>query len=311
MGSTVHPLSSKMEGPANIEEKDAVNKNKCYNCGKIFRAPAILQRHKNRKTPCLIREIPPGDAGNPNRCIYCNKIFSNKDNLKKHHTVCKIKNGGMDLLVDKVRYEQKIRILEEQNNARDEKDKQKDEIIQKLTEKLEEIDARTKQIVPANVVNNIEVVNTVNITINHYLKPELKYLFAEKLEDSLFIKIYRENLVMTPSELVPHIWFNKAHPENVSVFLVNKQSGDSLLHNGVVWRLGHRDTICRELRDRAYAITEGVLSKYLNKQMYVDPRILDNMERNRNDEEVALIEIAKISKHMLEGRSLIKRPVLA
>ncbi len=294
------------------EPNNVINNRKCYDCGKLFRTPRDLARHKNRKTPCLIRDIHPDQLHNPYRCIYCNTVLSSKSNHTKHLTICKIKNGGMDVLVDKVRYEQELRILKEQNMARD-------EMFQKMAERLEVLENQ-KQIVQANVVNNIEVVNnvnnvnnvnTVNITINHYLKPELKYLFAEKLEDSLFIKIYRENLVMTPSELVPHIWFNKAHPENVSVFLVNKQSGESLLHNGDVWRLGHRDTICRELRDRAYAITEGVLSKYLKKQMYVDPRILDNMERNRGDEEVARIEVAKISKHMLEGRSLIKRPLLA
>ena len=88
--------------------------NKCYNCGKNFKDNAHLEQHKKRKTPCLIREVPPDQLRNPNRCVYCNKIFSNCDNLKKHLKVCKIKNGGMEILVDKVKYEQKIRILEEQ-----------------------------------------------------------------------------------------------------------------------------------------------------------------------------------------------------
>jgi hypothetical protein len=88
--------------------------NCCYNCGKQFKTARLLRQHKNRKTPCLIREVPQEHIHNPLRCIFCNKIFSKKENLTKHHKTCKIKNGGLQTLCDKVKYEQKIRILEEQ-----------------------------------------------------------------------------------------------------------------------------------------------------------------------------------------------------
>jgi hypothetical protein len=92
---------------------DTNEKNKCYSCGKQFKTQAHFNQHKNRKTPCLIREIKPEDINNPNRCIYCNNIFSKKENLTRHLTNCKIKNGGLQILHDKVKPEDQLRILQE------------------------------------------------------------------------------------------------------------------------------------------------------------------------------------------------------
>ena len=83
------------------EHPNPINETKCYSCGKEFTSTRDLLRHKERKTPCLIREIQPEQVNNPNRCIFCNKIFSKKENMTRHLKTCKIKNGGMDILVDK------------------------------------------------------------------------------------------------------------------------------------------------------------------------------------------------------------------
>jgi len=93
---------------------ELINNKKCYSCGKVFRTQANLLTHKNRKTPCLIREVAPEQVNNPNRCIFCNKIFIQKQSLTRHFKTCKIKNGGMDILVDKVKYDQEIRILKDE-----------------------------------------------------------------------------------------------------------------------------------------------------------------------------------------------------
>jgi hypothetical protein len=88
---------------------------KCHNCGMIFNDNAHLTRHKNRKIPCLIYDVSPEHMNNPNRCIFCNKIFANASNKNKHLSICKIKNNGMNILGEKMRYEEKIHMLEEKD----------------------------------------------------------------------------------------------------------------------------------------------------------------------------------------------------
>ena len=99
---------------------EQIDNKKCYSCGKIFPKSGHLERHKNRKTPCLIQIIQPEQVNNPNRCIFCNKIFTNISNRNKHLKLCRVKNGGMDILVDKVHNDQRIRILEEQHQKEQE-----------------------------------------------------------------------------------------------------------------------------------------------------------------------------------------------
>lgn len=58
---------SKME--VDLKNGQLVVDFKCYNCGKTF-SKAHLDRHKGRKTPCLIRDVAPEDINNPNRCVW-------------------------------------------------------------------------------------------------------------------------------------------------------------------------------------------------------------------------------------------------
>ncbi len=116
-----------------------IDNKKCYSCGKMFRTPTNLKDHKDRKTPCVIREIAPEQIANPSRCIYCNNIFSKKSNMIAHLQVCKFKNVGNDVLIDKVQYEHEIRILKE-------RDATKDNQIQQLFEEMKQM----KQLIEGN-----------------------------------------------------------------------------------------------------------------------------------------------------------------
>ncbi len=221
--------------------------NKCYNCGKVFKKASDFERHKNRKTPCLIREVAPEQANNPNRCIFCNKVLSKKEHLTRHLKSCKIKNGGMDVLVDKVRYEQEIRILKEQMEQKDkeignkltEKDEQIKQLIEVQQAQAAELEALKKAItLPAiqsaqnitnNTINNINNINnTVNITINNYQKPTIAGL--------TFTQEELANISKLSKYLLQKLYFNPELPQNHCMYLVNKKDKSLLLYDSA-WRI--------------------------------------------------------------------------
>ncbi len=287
----------------NIEHEN--NNKKCYNCGKIFRTPVELHRHKNRKTPCLIREVAPEQIGNPNRCIYCNKIFAQPQTLTRHHTTCRIKNGGMNILADKVRYEQEIRILRE--TIERQKVEQDEKINQQRVEFQEKIDNLTKQIaVPATVVvNNINTTNntTNNITINNYLTPNYKFL----LEGDTFKNIFRQKLVQTAMELIPLIWFNADHRENLSTYLVNKSTGETLAYDGSTWKVVPVGELTKGLRDRAYEITSELITADMLNEF--TRHIPAQIKMNKIDADVIEIEDEKIYNTLIENRQLVREVI--
>ena len=278
-------------------ENQEISNKKCYSCGKIFRTPADLLKHKNRKTPCLIREVAPEHVNNPNRCIYCNKIFSKKENLTRHYKICKIKNGGMEILVDKVRNEQEIRILREQMEHNN---KEKDEQIKIL---MDEVAALKKAIVApitGNIINNTNNFNApINITINNYLKPNLKHL----VNDNLFTNTFKQNLVQTPMAIVPLIWFNPEHPENFSIYLVNKSTKETLTYDGTNWVVTNADKVTKNVRDRAYEITNGILENpKLGIITAYTQNIPDTIKTNFTDEELIKTECETIYNKFMQSR---------
>lgn len=286
-------------------ENQDTNARKCYNCGKIFNLVKDLERHKNRKTPCLIREVAPEHINNPNRCIFCNKVFIQKQTLTRHHKSCKIKNGGMEILVDKVKYEQEIRILKEQMRLQNEKmeqlQKQMDEMKKKeIAPAVQTINNNNTQIIQ----NNTQIIQ--NITINNYLKPSLKHLFAEPLSDSPFLKLFKENLVQTPIALVPLIWFNPNVPENLSIYLVNKLTGEVLAYQDGNWKVNTKDNIGKELRNRVYEIVENALKIPSIQQLCTNNFVAGNIAKNKSDDMVLGYELEKINNQLLDGRHLVE-----
>ena len=72
----------------------------CVRCGKEFRAPALLKRHLERKTPCepIIDATGKGIA-----CRYCGKSFASRPSMNRHvKQYCRIANSdeGMEKLLD-------------------------------------------------------------------------------------------------------------------------------------------------------------------------------------------------------------------
>jgi hypothetical protein len=214
------------------------NNKKCYSCGKIFRTPANLLTHKNRKTPCLIREVLPEQVTNPNRCIFCNKILSKKEHLTRHLKICKIKNGGMDILVDKVKYDQEIRILKEQREfdrvEMENRNKEKDEKIKQLMDlqqaQAAEIDALKKAIIapPASQTINNYNAPVFNIIINNYTSPTIEGLSISPEELTGAAKLSKL--------LLQKMYFNPDLPQNHCMYLQNRKDKSLIIYDKGSWR---------------------------------------------------------------------------
>ena len=73
---------------------------KCDKCGKVFSQISNLQSHVQRKNTCEPIQGNTHQQTPPDTCHFCYQKFKNKYNLANHYKVCKIKNGGMNLLFD-------------------------------------------------------------------------------------------------------------------------------------------------------------------------------------------------------------------
>lgn len=302
---------------------DNDDKNLCYNCGKQFKTQAHLNQHKNRKTPCLIRDVKPEDINNPNRCIYCNKIFSKKENLTKHLKTCKVKNGGLQLLHDKVKHEEQIRIRQEELEI---ENKDIKAMVSLMKAEIEDLRAQVKahdqalvQTAPAtaatvahnagtvnnigtnNVTNNTNNIN-INFTINNYNNPNLDYI---KNDVKKFEKLLKYEMAATPIAVVEWVWYNRDHPENVSAHLVNKKTGEVLVSLDGKWVTDNVSNVIPTLRRIAYELTEFMFRNNKDSLLtFATDHVPAILARNLNDEKVMKMDEEDIMQKMITGRDV-------
>ena len=97
-----------------MKKKNPCNRTiRCEKCGKVFKQLGHLKKHLDRKTPCEPIQGNPTVKVGPDTCIYCRKVFKSKYSVKSHYNICKIKNGGMNILFEEVkRLNEKVKLLE-------------------------------------------------------------------------------------------------------------------------------------------------------------------------------------------------------
>lgn len=249
-----------MDNKAGKEDVDNINDRKCYSCGKIFRKPVELTSHKARKTPCLIRDLKPEDKLNPLRCIYCNTISSTKGNLGRHLAKCKIKNGGIDKLFDKVNHEEQIRLMQERERIMKEEHAQEiknaeERIRVEFTGRFEEMEKKflmldsqkAQPVINGNVtVNNIQN----NSIVNNYTEPNYQHLLVFEKFNSIFKEHYAGMLYA----LICELYFDPNHHENMSVHLVNKKTNEVIVMHEGSWKTLDTEEVVHKMRAVGYDI---------------------------------------------------------
>lgn len=319
---------------------------KCYNCGTIFKNIHHLNRHKERKTPCLIRDITDEDKKKP-YCIFCNRIFCNIGNLNKHYVRCKVKNGGMQILADKVKKEQEERykdLLEKQQEAMDEQKEAMNKQQEAMNKQQEEINTLKEQIgkmaivehrlepktgvqnqntgdhnnnntVNNNIVNNNITNNTIHVHMNSYKRPSINHIVLTE-----FIREYIKHGVSIPCEIMGIIYFNdKDAPENLSLYMVNKKTREMLVFDDGKWISSNEEDIAPEVREILYDLTDKMVD---NSCTVIETHAKDNptapgrvrlmrdrqltMKGNKYDNKQRDYDLKKLNSVLLSSRHLTK-----
>lgn len=210
-----------MDGPI-------IEPNKCQLCGKSFGTARDFDRHKNRKTPCVIREVPEDQRNNPNRCIHCNKIFVQKQSLTRHLGLCKFKNRVIQIPDEKIRHEQEIRVIMEKQDI---DNKAMVDLIAGLTNELAEVKKKLFELEarPAtNITNNVKVGNIQvgNVVFSNYDSPcaaDLKITSDDLHESNLLGCIIRK------------VFFNPERPQNHVILKPNPNDDLLIVHKDGNW----------------------------------------------------------------------------
>ena len=296
-----------MENPNDNRQKDDNIERKCYSCGKEFKKPIDLARHKNRKTPCLIRDVKPEDVRNPLRCIYCNKVMSTLGNLTKHNKTCKIKHGGLDKLHDKVKYEEKLRIVKEESQM--EIQAVKAEMAAQMAAMMEKIVKLESSVTASpttinntiNTINNGIINNTVNIHINNYTKPDADHLLTFEKFNSLFMKEFAG----LPVAIVCNVYFDPSHPENMSLHLINKSTGEMLAMMDDGWKTMSIEEVAMKIREVGYGIAERGIKLHRKDIKFGEANwVCDNILQNVHHPETTERDIKEIKEKIVESREI-------
>lgn len=219
---------------------------RCEKCNKIFNHKGAFNKHKNRKTPCEPIQGNPMENTPKNTCHFCYKKFKNKYNLKNHFNVCKIKNGGMSLLFEKIKLQ-------------DEKIKQMEDEIKTLrtnpqgqlinNNNFGEIDASNHHNTQINI-------NFINWDDNH---DSIKKILAENLpqilaaprqDDVPFVQQVSNRM----SNIVGMVFRNPEYKELQGLYVVDleKETDNAFIYNDDKWVITDWDDLRTSMLQKLY-----------------------------------------------------------
>ena len=285
--------------------------NRCTDCGKQFRDIRDLNRHKSRKTPCVILD----KQNDNNRCIHCNKVYSSKSNLTKHIKNCARKNGGIEELPDNIQLIERLRIIqEEQAKEREERVREREEQVRREEAYTRELEKQRqeyielKQMITAAIMTKQPSTNTVNgdhatiingdvITVNKFTSPNIQYYKESPEKMRGMITRLDTDLHM---HLIKSTWFNNEHPENHAIMA--NSNGTCQVMGDYGWEPMSLDAAAEEVHGAAIDIAVNLITE-ITPDKRDRASVLKNSKhvKNRLREE----EVAKVREDMICGTKFI------
>lgn len=230
----------------------------CELCGRVFKYPAHLARHRARKTPCdpILERAGPAledPAHAQKTCRFCGRYFSSYTSMRRHvRTTCKIapntKNGGAGM---EVLYEHTIQRqasqLEAQQEQIAEMAARQNELLGMVRQLVEQKSGGGRHACAGEVAlqmgdrNRVSIDNRKQVIVNVFGEEGLDHATVARIKAILDESLTRPALPEAASAAVLKtamlVYSDPDHPENLTCYLPNKKTDDVLVHSKGGWEV--------------------------------------------------------------------------
>jgi hypothetical protein len=308
----------------------------CEKCDKYFPKNYLLQRHLNRKFPCVtnidlitkfqreidninnsINELTRQSLESKTKCKFCNKIFANKNNIERH--ILNSCNTRKYMLDDINNYNDKINILREEIIELEAKEKtenleQKIKILENTVKNLVNKNNTSNTSNTSNTTNNINNTTNINnptinnnnnltININSFGKESLDHITDDDY------KKYFNSFFKGFLNFIEKIHFDENAPENHNLCLTNIRSKYINVCENNNWVLKEKDEIVEKLINKKYDLLNDKFEEFEGAKKLSD-KVSDNFkefQENYTDVEAQKTTKENVKLMLYNKRDRVKK----
>ena len=108
-----------------------------------------------------------------------------------------------------------------------------------------------------NTMNNSQNTNTITVHLNSYKEPSIDHInFGD------FYNLLLQKGVQTANSMMDRIYYDAINaPENLSVYMVNKKSGEMSVYDGQNWISSNEKTVKPEIRNILYDLVDDLITR--------------------------------------------------
>ena len=276
--------------------------NICEKCKKEFKYKYLLDKHLNRKIPCVtnnlmidrytkeiedinnkLNEYIISSYESKTTCYFCNKLFSKRGNLERHlNLTCNTKKQYVtrkDLLINK-----KLKIENEINKH--ENIIIKDDHINKLENEIDMIKKTVNTLLKKQsikkfttenngvtfqqIINNVNNVDTINnLNINNNLMININSFGKENISH-ITEKEYKQYMTgFFPGfvKFIEKVHFDDNAPENHNIYFTNLKSKYIYVYEDNKWIMKQKNDIIDDIIRKKYLLLDDKCEEYEDKEI--------------------------------------------
>ena len=295
----------------------------CNRCDKVFKKKSHYTQHINKIKPC--QKITQNNAKllkitHQEKDVTKDTINTVTQNITHEEKGYKCDHCGKVM----IRKWNMLRHLEDNCKIKKEKDKEKEIILQEILKELQSLKADNKELkednrelkIQISKINNKtnnktikhnsdNIINSNNntqnfITINAYGKEDTSHI-TEKTWQSIMNKCFD-----SVPQLVGHVHYDDAKPENHNVYISNIKSNYAVTYNGHNWILQEKDKILDDIYTTKIELLEDKLVELDDKLDESAKRSLKRFLDRQEDNDIENMIKEKIKLRLYNNK---KKPL--